>query len=52
MISARYVSVFEMGKHQGGVGDVADLLGAGGDVLQYPPALTEQGEATFADASH
>ena len=44
--------MFEVGQHQGGVGDIPDLLRAGGDVLQDPPTLAEQGEAAFTDASH
>lgn len=51
VISVGDVSVFEMGEYQGGVGDVADLLRARGDVLQDSPALAEQGEAAFADTA-
>src|SRR6516164_7236088 len=40
-----------MGEDEGGAGDVADLAGAGGDVLQDPPAAGEQGEATFTQAA-
>ena len=45
------MSVFEVGEDEGGFGDVADLLRAGGDVLQHAPAGGEQGEAAFAEAA-
>ena len=45
------VAVFEMGEDECGFGDVADSAGAGGDVLQDAPALGEQGEAAFGQAS-
>ena len=40
-----------MGEDEGRAGDVADLAGAGGDVLQCPPAAGEQGELAFAQAA-
>src|SRR6516165_8853032 len=40
-----------MGEDEGGAGDVADLAGAGGDVLQDPPAAGDQREATFTQAA-
>ena len=40
-----------MGEDEGGAGDVADLAGAGGDVLEGAPALAEQGEPAFAQAA-
>ena len=40
-----------MGEDEGGAGDVADLAGAGGDVLEGVPALGEQGEPVFAEAA-
>src|SRR5262249_9977852 len=45
------VTVLEMGEDQGCPGDVADLAGAEGDVLECPPAAGEQGEAAFAQAA-
>jgi hypothetical protein len=39
-----------MGEDKSGAGDVADLAGAGGDVLECAPALVEQGEPAFAEA--
>ena len=40
-----------MGEDERGAGDVADLAGAGGDVLQGAPAAGEQGEPAFAEAA-
>jgi hypothetical protein len=40
-----------MGEDKGGPGDVADLAGAGGDVLESAPVLAEQGEPAFAQAA-
>ena len=37
-----------MGENERGAGDVADLAGAGGDVLEGAPAAGEQGERGFA----
>jgi hypothetical protein len=45
----REVDVFEMDEDECGSDDVADLAGAGGDVLQGSPVLGEQGEAAFAE---
>jgi hypothetical protein len=45
------VAVFEVGEDQRGAGDVTDLPGASGDVLQDAPALVEQGEPAFAQAA-
>ena len=36
---------------EGGAGELADLAGAGGDVLEGLPALGEQREAAFAHAA-
>src|SRR5262249_45513867 len=52
VISARYVSMFEMGEYQGGVGDIPDLARTGNDVLQSPPTLAQQGKAAFTNAAH
>src|SRR5260370_7919307 len=40
-----------MGEDEGGAGDVADVAGAGGDVLEGAQALVEQGEPAFAQAA-
>src|SRR5215471_16980561 len=40
-----------MGEDEGGAGDVADLAGAGGDVLEGAPAAGKQGESAFAQAA-
>ena len=40
-----------MGEDECGAGNVADLAGAGGDVLKSAPALGEQGEPAFAEAA-
>src|SRR5947207_14345116 len=40
-----------MGEDERGTDDVADLAGAGGDVLEGAPAAGEQGEAAFALAA-
>jgi hypothetical protein len=40
--------MLEMGEDERGTGDVADLAGAGGDVLQGAPAAGEQRESAFA----
>jgi len=40
-----------MGEDEGGAGDIADLGGAGGEVLQGPPAAGEQGEPAFSAAA-
>jgi hypothetical protein len=45
------VAVLEMGEDEGGAGDVADLAGAGGDVLEGAPALGDQGKPSFAQAA-
>jgi hypothetical protein len=44
--------VLEVGEHDGGFGDIADAVGAGGDVLQDAPAAHRQGEAAFAERPH
>jgi hypothetical protein len=51
VISARDVSVFEVGEYQGCFGEVADPAWAGGDVLEYPPAADQEREATLALAA-
>src|SRR4051794_34632236 len=43
--------MLELGEHECCVGEVADLLRARGDVLQYPPATNEQSKAAFADTT-
>ncbi len=43
--------MLEVGEDEGGAGDVADLAGAGGDVLGGAPALGEQGEPALAQAA-
>ena len=48
---SRDVAVLEMGEYERGAGDIADLGGAGGDVLERPPAAGEQGEPALAQAS-
>ena len=40
-----------MGEDECGAGNVADLAGAGGDVLESAPALVEQGEPAFEQVS-
>src|SRR5450755_3283681 len=40
-----------MGEDECGAGNVADLAGAGGDVLESAPALVEQGEPAFAETA-
>ena len=40
-----------MGECKRGPGDVADLAGAGGDVLEGAPAAGEQRESAFAQAA-
>jgi hypothetical protein len=40
-----------MGQDERGAGDVTDLAGAGGDVLEGAPAASEQGESSFAQAA-
>jgi hypothetical protein len=40
-----------MGEYECGFDDVADLAGAGGDVVEGSPAAGEDGEAAFADAA-
>ena len=40
-----------MSENEGGAGDVTDLAGAGGDVLECAPALGEQREPAFAQAA-
>jgi hypothetical protein len=45
------VAVFEMGEYKCGAGDVADLAGACGDVLEGAPAAGEQGEPALAEAA-
>ena len=40
-----------MGEDECGAGDVADLAGAGGDVLEGAPAAGEQGEPAFSQAA-
>jgi hypothetical protein len=40
-----------MGEDEGRAGDVADLAGADGDVVQRPPAAGEQGEPAFVQAA-
>jgi len=36
---------------EGGAGYSGDLAGAGGDVLEGPPSLGEQGEPAFSEAA-
>jgi hypothetical protein len=43
--------VFEVGEDEGGLNDVADLAGAGGDVVQGAPSAGEYGETTFTEAA-
>ena len=40
-----------MGQDERGAGDIADLAGAGGDLLEDAPAAGEQGEPAFAQAA-
>jgi hypothetical protein len=40
-----------MGEDECGAGNVADLAGADGDVLEGAPALVEQREPAFAEAA-
>jgi len=40
-----------MGEDERGAGYVADLAGAGSDVVQGAPAAGEQGEPAFAEAA-
>ena len=40
-----------MGEAEGGAGDVADLSGAGGCVLEDAPAPFEQVESSFAEGA-
>jgi hypothetical protein len=40
--------VFEEGEDEGCFRDIANLVGAGGDVFEGFPAGLEQGEAAFA----
>jgi uncharacterized ion transporter superfamily protein YfcC len=49
--SANQVAVLEVGEDERRFGDLADLAGAGGDVLQGPPASAEYGESAFAQAA-
>ena len=39
--------MLEMSEDERGSGDIADLAGAGGDVLEGAPAAGEQGEPAF-----
>jgi hypothetical protein len=48
VISARDHLVFDVGEDERGFRDVADLVGAGGDVFEGFPSSLEQGEAAFA----
>ncbi len=48
---SRDVAVLEMDEYERGAGDITDLGWAGGDVLQGPPALAEQGEPALAEAA-
>jgi hypothetical protein len=43
--------VLEVSEHERRSGDIADLLRAGAHVLEDAPALCQQREAAFADAS-
>jgi hypothetical protein len=43
--------MLEIGQDKRGAGDVTDLAGADGDVLQGTPAAGEQGEPTFPQAA-
>ena len=43
--------MLDMGEDEGRAGDVAELAGADGDVLQRPPAAGEQREPAFAQAA-
>jgi len=47
MAVTRQIAVFEMGEDEGGACNVADLAGAGGDVLQGAPAAGEQRKPAF-----
>jgi hypothetical protein len=40
-----------MGENQGCARDVADLAGAGSDVLERAPAASEQGKPSFPEAA-
>ena len=51
MISPTLSREFVLGEYEGGLDDVADFAGAGGDPLQGLPATGEQGEAAFAEAA-
>ena len=43
--------MLEMGQDQRGAGNVTDLAGADGDVLEGAPALGEQREPAFSQAA-
>ncbi len=43
--------MFEVGEYECSFGDIADLLWAGGDVVQDAPAFGEESEATFTEAA-
>jgi hypothetical protein len=43
--------VLEVSEHERRSGDIADLLRAGAHVLEDTPALCQQREAAFTDAS-
>jgi len=40
-----------MGEDECGADDVADIAGAGGDVLEDASAASDQGEPAFAEAA-
>ena len=48
VISVANEFVFELGEDEGGFPDVSDLVGAGGDVLEYGPAGFQKGEASLS----
>jgi hypothetical protein len=43
--------VLELGEDEGGAGYLGGAVGVGGDVLEGGPALSEQGEPSFAPAA-
>jgi len=51
VFSVSEVAVLEVGEYEGRLGDLADLVGADGDVLEGAPPPGEQGEAALAQAA-
>jgi len=49
--SASQVAMLEVREDERRFGNLSDLAGAGGDVLQGAPASAEYGESTFAQAA-